>query len=657
MRNDTLQYYDRSAAKEAARYESLAATRLDDVLARWVPRGSCVLELGCGSGRDARKMAARGAFVMATDGSPAMIAEAERLRKEAVAKAEASGRSESTTAGLRALRFQPLTLPPTVSSGDTASSSGDSSSDRKLRTTEEALAHLGASSPFDAVVAIGVLQHLGDAALYDTALFLDAVLTDTGVLVLAVPENHAGPTAVDPRYYSNQPAAAYSALLSRFGFEEVFVERTTNTGAPGLLCTWVTMVLVRAAGRLKAERRLLGVLEDDRKTATYKLALLRAVADINIAAPHRVRFQRLDDPTAAVRNLEPELAAIPFSIVIERWLEYYWRLTYGADAPRQIVRGRVLGFEASLETLRALYKNDWWHFRSDYYGGVLDRDPFSFERTVPPDLALKQAAFRAVVQDLADTIKKGPVTYSGNAAGLGTKLFATTRVASGKWALTPAGLAEHFGDLLFPAPLWKELLHSAPWFVNTVILEWARLSSQFSARVGTGNTGLHATADILARLLPDDAPTRDTLLAAEVYRNAKDLRCVWSGRPIQAKTLAVDHMIPWARTHCNDLWNLLPADRTVNGRKSDKLPSVLLLDRRRDELIRAWRLLEARHSALFRAQIENSIVRRGLPAVHWETPLFDAVLRTTDDTARQFGAPRWDGEPAEKPCAAVCAMA
>lgn len=115
MRNDTLQYYDRSAAKEAARYESLAATRLDDVLARWVPRGSSVLELGCGSGRDARKMAARGAFVTATDGSPAMIAEAERLRKEAVAKAEASGRSESTTAGLRALRFQPLTLPPMVS--------------------------------------------------------------------------------------------------------------------------------------------------------------------------------------------------------------------------------------------------------------------------------------------------------------------------------------------------------------------------------------------------------------------------------------------------------------------------------------------------------------------------------------------------------------
>ena len=102
-------------------------------------------------------------------------------------------------------------------------------------------------------------------------------------------------------------------------------------------------------------------------------------------------------------------------------------------------------------------------------------------------------------------------------------------------------------------------------------------------------------------------------------------------------------MIPWARTHCNDLWNLLPADRGANGKKSDRLPTLRLLDEARPRLFRAWRTLEDARSALFRAQAENTLLRTSLPKVGWEKPLFDAVMRTADDTARQFGAPRWDG--------------
>lgn len=47
--NETLSHYERNAAREAGRYESLTATSLDAVLERWIPRGARVLELGCGS--------------------------------------------------------------------------------------------------------------------------------------------------------------------------------------------------------------------------------------------------------------------------------------------------------------------------------------------------------------------------------------------------------------------------------------------------------------------------------------------------------------------------------------------------------------------------------------------------------------------------------
>lgn len=259
--NETLWHYERNAAREAGRYESLTATTLDAVLERWIPRGARVLELGCGSGRDARRMAARGVRVTATDGSEEMLRIARDLAKE-----------------VEGIRFQYLPLPPRNDSGAAP------------RTRTGALALLGEKESFDALVAIGVLQHLDDAGLFDAALFIDAVLGDAGTIVLSIPENHATATAEDPRFYANRPAAHYSSLLSRFGFEEAYSERRESTGAPGKECTWVTLVFVRRAERLRAVSRLRGILEDEAKTATYKFALLRAVADVNIEAPGRARF-------------------------------------------------------------------------------------------------------------------------------------------------------------------------------------------------------------------------------------------------------------------------------------------------------------------------------------------------------------------------------
>lgn len=169
--NETLWHYERNAAREAGRYESLTATTLDAVLERWIPRGARVLELGCGSGRDARRMAARGVRVTATDGSEEMLRIARDLAKE-----------------VEGIRFQYLPLPPRNDSGAAP------------RTRTGALALLGEKESFDALVAIGVLQHLDDAGLFDAALFIDAVLGDAGTIVLSIPENHATATAEDPRF-------------------------------------------------------------------------------------------------------------------------------------------------------------------------------------------------------------------------------------------------------------------------------------------------------------------------------------------------------------------------------------------------------------------------------------------------------------------------
>jgi hypothetical protein len=53
--------------------------------------------------------------------------------------------------------------------------------------------------------------------------------------------------------------------------------------------------------------------------------------------------------------------------------------------------------------------------------------------------------------------------------------------------------------------------------------------------------------------------------------------------------LDIDHCLPWAAWPCGDLWNLLPASRTVNQRqKRDRLPSASTLTHAQDFVVDWW---------------------------------------------------------------------
>ncbi|PST22030.1 class I SAM-dependent methyltransferase [Mesorhizobium plurifarium] len=76
--DDTDRFYRENAVSYAQRPRNAPAARLDEFLSR-LPRGACVLELGCGSGQDSAYMLERGFDVRPTDGSPELAAEASRL--------------------------------------------------------------------------------------------------------------------------------------------------------------------------------------------------------------------------------------------------------------------------------------------------------------------------------------------------------------------------------------------------------------------------------------------------------------------------------------------------------------------------------------------------------------------------------------------------
>jgi hypothetical protein len=79
------------------------------------------------------------------------------------------------------------------------------------------------------------------------------------------------------------------------------------------------------------------------------------------------------------------------------------------------------------------------------------------------------------------------------------------------------------------------------------------------------------------------------MVAIAALEAGEPIRCVWSGRPLDSRSLDIDHCLPWVAWPCGDLWNLLPAAREVNQRlKRDKLVSSRALATAREFILDWW---------------------------------------------------------------------
>ena len=78
----TLSYYDENARELSYRYESAKVDHMHTLMKSTFPFESSLLEIGCGSGRDAGFMFQNGYEILAIDGSREMIAEAKRCHPE-----------------------------------------------------------------------------------------------------------------------------------------------------------------------------------------------------------------------------------------------------------------------------------------------------------------------------------------------------------------------------------------------------------------------------------------------------------------------------------------------------------------------------------------------------------------------------------------------
>lgn len=269
MDTSTIQYYDSQGAEIAKRYEAVPSPVSQYFSHAFLP-GSKVLEIGIGSGRDLACLFAHGFDVLGVEPS-------STLRDSAV-------------------HFHP---------------------ELAGKVLEGALPELSVSkAAFDAVLCSAVLMHVPSSELFDSALNIRDCLKANGRLLLSLPleRGDINDTNRDQhgRLFSPYTPDQIETLFTRLGF--VLISRwDTDDALSRTSTTWFTQLYeYRVHTGVRPLDQIEAVLNRDRKEATYKLALFRALAEI----------AQVNERSAVW--LANSRVGIPLALLANCWMRYYW---------------------------------------------------------------------------------------------------------------------------------------------------------------------------------------------------------------------------------------------------------------------------------------------------------------------------------------------
>jgi SAM-dependent methyltransferase len=555
MDEPTLNYYSVNAHNIVKHYNNISSG-IHQFFPSTFIQCTRIIDIGCGSGRDLHELLAQGYDAYGVDPCDEMLLSALDQYPELLGRVEKGGLPE-------------LGIP--------------------------------FGGEFDGVLCSAVLMHLPKEELFNAVFAIRRVLKENGRLLISVPEDRPG---IDNdhrddkgRLFNGVRPEYLQLLFERLGFSLIGKWTTGDSlNRPGY--SWSTLAFtLKHSESLRPIDQVEGVLSRDRKTATYKLALIRALSEIAIAEYNTARW------------LSGGTVGIPLGAVAERWLCYYWPLFESATFIPQ-TRGespscaKPVAFRALLSVLIDRYRK-----RGGLTQFVLD---FRSQQLREEDRELTET----LLGKIGTTIVSGPVTYAGGSLETG-RLFSFD------------GPTRH---ILIDSRLWTELSLMGYWIRDAVLLRWAELTADMARR------GIVA-GDVIDLLLTVPLRERDVGDARETYASLPVKECTWTAETIK-KDFDVDHIIPFSLWHNNDLWNLVPVLPAVNNKKRDRLPGHDIMLERRDCLIYYWERLRERHRTRF--DMETSRLMGFIsPPGNWHEVLFASVAEAIEITAIQKGCERW----------------
>ena len=354
---------------------------------------------------------------------------------------------------------------------------------------------------------------------------------------------------------------------------------------------------------------------NDNKSSTYKLALLRVLCRTANGAPGLVRETGTDH------------AEVPLGIAALYWIRLYLPLLSRSLPQSPINRRRFerLGFAvAELGELTGAALSD---LRVGMRVGA-DR---------------KRAVHRAL-RAASDTIARMPARHMTYADGKPILAAAPKPSAPPPDLVLDRTYFVSFGTLRVPMHLWRALQRYTVWVEPALVEEWICLTNRYARRQGR-------TLDEaeLRQAMRWSEPEREVVIARQRALALLDdghLFCVWTGKRLRERNLDIDHCFPWSAWPCDDLWNLLPAQRSVNQhRKRELLPDDSTLRGASDRIMDWWEAAYGRQSVLDeRFRLEALARLPTLDQLNFDLgEAFDAMSLQRLRLARDQRVPEWDG--------------
>lgn len=323
---------------------------------------------------------------------------------------------------------------------------------------------------------------------------------------------------------------------------------------------------------MQAGKLIATILRHDKKTASYKIALIRSINDLVLGYP------LLSEETCSV--------AVPLRMLATFWTAYYWPFV-NSDEPikqgRQSMGKHDISFRLALTQLR----QEWEHL----VGNSRPSDGFFLSSELQTEHRRKSypqhlvQAYSAAIAEIVDALQQ-PIRYAGPAE---YSVFARpkrwSRIYQGDQPVTSVpGTQQEDLCVLVDGELWTSFHDLSLWIEALCIHEWC-LFTQTIANVDRG---------YIYSLLTDRPDNRRPLTwernhVEVLMMEGRIFECPWTGRALTRQNYDMDHLLPVSIYPLNEMWNIVPADREFNQHtKRNRIPSSERLVIAQPRLVRTY---------------------------------------------------------------------
>ena len=336
--------------------------------------------------------------------------------------------------------------------------------------------------------------------------------------------------------------------------------------------TWQTVVLQLPDDGSGAFPFIRHVAINDGKSATHKLALLRVL--LRIADGH---------PGAVIRR-ENNRVILPAGLVALYWCHQYKDLIDLHQLHQSPNKSPNMGF----------MKDDGWHklthrTASDYRIGHL---------FVGDDAIALHKTLSAAVSNIK-TMPCRYITLPNNDTTVFEVASKTVKAKDS--IFLDLQTLEQWGEFSLPESTWLAFNRYACWIEPVLVSEWVKTMASYSGnsqykspkeqyflqQALNWEEPKRTTVEVRKRFEQLKQQSLNGAASSATRAVISVAQCVWSAKSLTDK-YDIDHSMPFARWPNNDLWNLLPTDCKINNQKSDRLPTEYKLLESKERIQHWW---------------------------------------------------------------------